>query len=72
MPLFNTVSEENELECQIRKQIKTRCQIGKKILPVSNEEPHFKPVSSKEFSHEISTIILQPEHTNDCADQHNT
>jgi hypothetical protein len=31
MSLFNTVSEENELECNIRKQINTRCQIGKKI-----------------------------------------
>jgi hypothetical protein len=29
---FNTVSEENELECHIGKQIKTRCHIGKKMV----------------------------------------
>jgi hypothetical protein len=29
---FNTVSEENKLECHIGKEIKTRCHIGKKMV----------------------------------------
>jgi hypothetical protein len=33
MSLFNTVSGENELKCQIRKQKLRTSQIGKKKLP---------------------------------------